>query len=153
MMTVDKKKLLSILAFSMIATQSNAALIAGVTVKPIRENIVQGWQRNSTGSKALLVGMFGTVCFLAFPVCILSENGDQIGISKSDLIENGMNDNQAEVVISQHQEFEKLLGEKKLALKIYATMTKSDLSTEVKTIMPQASDLYISVLADMLGIQ
>lgn len=113
-----------------------AAVITGSTVV-IRDHVVDDspWNRS--------VVVFG--CIVLLPFCLLDEKVDGLpGVSKTDLMNSGYTQKEADQIFSDGPALAKRLQEKQQRIVVGEYDTLESITTDVRSVLPEASDAFVS---------
>lgn len=92
------------------------------------------------------------LCVILLPFCILDEKADAStanSISKQDLLDNGYTLPQADQLIAEHQVLVKSALDKNVRLALENHDTQASVATQIRTLMPQASDLFVNFYSQL----
>ncbi|MFZ4403489.1 MAG: hypothetical protein ACOYOK_05245 [Pseudobdellovibrionaceae bacterium] len=107
---------------------------------------------SNSGPAETTVSILG--CVLILPLCILDKSTDNfLGIDKQIIIDNGYSESEASQIIAEFKKLVEHLAASKQKISVAATDTQESLTAQIKSVYPEASDLFIDFYINELIAQ
>lgn len=96
-------------------------------------------------------GVGALVCLILLPICLLDEKVDGVNAATAqNLVDNGYTPAEAHQIVSENQALAQSLAARNLRMTIDKNDTPETISSQIRSVMPQASQLFVNFYASQV---
>lgn len=110
------------------------------------------WKRNWNYNGPFLNTIYILTCVYFLPLCLLDEKNSSVQLTTENLIAQGFSSEEVTTIMSDQKLLTKRLFDNNMKLEVRSTDTRESIRSEVLSIAPEVSDLYLNFLFEVKGL-